>query len=98
MYNWNYEDSFIAVNITISSVSNTFDSVIVEEHLFINFSGIYIVGTYYYAKNVGLVSVDNEIDSAVLILDNYFIKKLFIFNQLQFAENYNLLSWPSFVR
>ena len=67
-----YYDSVVAVNVNVVSGLNLYDSVIVVEHYgFSNYPSKN--ATYYYAKNVGLIRVDDRNDSAILVLDSYFI-------------------------
>jgi hypothetical protein len=70
---WSAYHYIAAVNTSIVSGGNIYDSVImVEKHM----DGIFQwrkMETYYYAKNIGLIRVDNQYDSIVLELDTFFI-------------------------
>ena len=69
-----FYDSVVAVNVNAISGANNYDSVIVVEHYSRYSQSItQKEGTYYYAKNVGLIRVDDKNDSTVLKLDSYFI-------------------------
>jgi hypothetical protein len=70
-YNWESMDKVVAVNISIVSGNNSYDSVIAVQHFF--GSDYQKSSTNYFAKNIGLVRVDDAKDSTILILDNYFI-------------------------
>ncbi len=70
---WRAFHYIAAVNISIVSGGNMYDSVIVvEKHMDFMFPWRK-TNTYYYAKNVGLIRVDNQFDSTVLELDTFFI-------------------------